>query len=201
MADPVGFDLDMTLIDSRPQILDAYSALAEETGTVIDLGQVSVRLGLKLEDELRHWFAPDAVPEAAAIYRRHYVELAAASVALPGARQTLARLQAAGVPVIIVTAKHALTVGVCLRAAGLSAAQVFSYVHGPEKAEVLRRNSASAYVGDTPDDMHAASSAGAIGIGVTTGSYSESQLRRAGASIVLASLEDFPHTTFTGSTE
>ncbi len=29
---PAAFDLDMTLIDSRPQVLAAYRSLAEQTG-------------------------------------------------------------------------------------------------------------------------------------------------------------------------
>ncbi|MBV9096100.1 MAG: HAD family hydrolase, partial [Streptosporangiaceae bacterium] len=37
MAATVGFDLDMTLIDSRPAILAAFAELARETATPIDL--------------------------------------------------------------------------------------------------------------------------------------------------------------------
>ena len=49
---PVGFDLDMTLIDSRSAILASFAGLAEDTGTAIDLAAVDSRLGIKLEDEL-----------------------------------------------------------------------------------------------------------------------------------------------------
>jgi hypothetical protein len=34
---PVGFDLDLTLIDSRPQILASFRALSDETGAAIDV--------------------------------------------------------------------------------------------------------------------------------------------------------------------
>ena len=42
---PVGFDLDMTLIDSRPAILASFAGLARDTATVIDLAAVDRRLG------------------------------------------------------------------------------------------------------------------------------------------------------------
>ncbi|NUV50253.1 HAD family hydrolase, partial [Streptomyces sp. CAI-78] len=41
----VGFDLDMTLIDSRPGIGAAYRVLAAETGVPIDVDLVVSRLG------------------------------------------------------------------------------------------------------------------------------------------------------------
>ena len=62
---PVGFDLDMTLIDSRPAILASFAALAEDTGTAIDLAAVDSRLGIKLEDELVFWYPPDQRAAAA----------------------------------------------------------------------------------------------------------------------------------------
>ena len=42
---PVGFDLDMTLIDSRPATLASFAALAEDTGTAIDLMAVDRHSG------------------------------------------------------------------------------------------------------------------------------------------------------------
>ena len=42
---PVGFDLDLTLIDSRPAILASFGQVARETGTAIDLAAVDRRLG------------------------------------------------------------------------------------------------------------------------------------------------------------
>jgi phosphoglycolate phosphatase-like HAD superfamily hydrolase len=64
---PVGFDLDMTLIDSRPQILASFRVLAAETGVAIDAAVVAGRLGLKLEDELGNWFPLPAIPAATSL--------------------------------------------------------------------------------------------------------------------------------------
>jgi len=190
---PVGFDLDMTLIDSRSAILASFAELGRDTATTIDLEAVDQRLGIKLEDELAFWYPPDRRAAAAAIYRRHYVRLAGhMTTALPGAHEALAAVRAAGERAVIITAKHAISVEPSLRAVGLEADEVFTFVHGPEKAAVLSRISAAAYVGDSPPDMAAAAQAGVRAVGVPTGSFSADDLTRAGAEVVLGSLTDFP---------
>jgi phosphoglycolate phosphatase-like HAD superfamily hydrolase len=189
----VGFDLDMTLIDSRRGILASFAELARETATAIDLEQVDRRLGIKLEDEVAFWFPPGERTAAAEIYRKHYVRLAPGfTTALPGAPEALAAVRAAGERVVIITAKHPVSVEPSLRAAGLAADELFTFVHGPEKAAVLRRLEAAAYVGDTPPDMAAAVQAGTRAVGVATGSFTAADLARAGAGVVLDSLKQFP---------
>ena len=85
-AGPVGFDLDLTLIDSRSAILAAWVAVAAETGVHIGLDDVDARLGIKLEDEVAYWFPAAEQVSAAACYRRHYLKLAASlTTLLPGA--------------------------------------------------------------------------------------------------------------------
>ena len=190
---PVGFDLDMTLVDSRSGILASFARLGRDTGTAIDLDAVDRRLGIKLEDELAFWYPPDQQAAAAAIYRRHYVRLAEQmTTVLPGAHEALAAVRAAGQRVVIITAKHMISVAPSLRAVGLEADEVFTFVHGPEKAAVLNRIDAAAYVGDSPPDMAAAVEAGVRAVGVATGSFSRDDLAQAGADVVLDSLTGFP---------
>jgi phosphoglycolate phosphatase len=193
LSGPVGFDLDMTLIDSRPAILASFAELARETATAIDLAAVDSRLGIKLEDEVAYWFPPQDRAAACEGYRRHYLRLAERmTTVLPGAQEALAAVRAAGERVVIITAKHPVSVGPSLRAAGLSADELFTLVHGPEKAAVLRSLNAAAYVGDSPPDMAAAVAAGARAVGVPTGSFTSQELQAAGAEVVLGSLADFP---------
>jgi phosphoglycolate phosphatase len=183
----------MTLIDSRPAIMAAFAELALETGTGIDLTAVDSRLGIKLEDEVAYWFPAGQQAAAVAGYRRHYARLAAERTsALPGAREALAAVRAAGERVVIITAKHPVSVGPSLEAAGLTADELFTHVHGPEKAAVLRELAATAYVGDSPPDMAAAAAAGVRAVGVSTGSFGERALYEAGADVVLDSLTGFP---------
>jgi phosphoglycolate phosphatase len=139
------------------------------------------------------WFPADQRPAVAEAYRRHYVRLAERlTTVLPGAREALAAVRAAGQRVVIITAKHPVSVEPSLRGTGLFADEVFTLVHGPEKAAVLRRLNAAAYVGDSPPDMAAAVAAGARAVGVPTGSFTGHQLTDAGADVVLDSLADFP---------
>ncbi|HXW47393.1 MAG TPA: HAD hydrolase-like protein [Streptosporangiaceae bacterium] len=192
-AGPVGFDLDMTLIDSRPAIMAAWQAVAAETGVRIDLAEVDTRMGIKLEDEVAFWFAETEHASAAAAYRRHYVALAPALTGLlPGAAEALAAVRQAGERAVIITAKHAVSVQPSLASVDLVPDEVFTHVHGPEKAAVLARLAAAAYVGDTPADMAAARDAGAVAVGVATGSFPAAELRASGADVVLGSLLGFP---------
>jgi phosphoglycolate phosphatase len=193
LAGPVGFDLDLTLINSRPAIMAAWTAVAEELDVSIDLDEVDRRMGIKLEDEVAYWFPEPDQGEAAASYRRHYVRLAPElTFPLPGAAEALASVRDAGERAVVVTAKHPVSVEPSLAAAGLQPDEVFAHVHGAEKAAVLTRLGAAVYVGDTPADMAAGLAGGATAVGVPTGSFGAADLAGAGASVVLGSLAEFP---------
>ena len=190
---PVGFDLDLTLIDSRLAIMRSWQAVSAETGVPIDLAEVDTRMGIKLEDETAFWFPPAEQSAAADCYRRHYLVLAPdLTTLLPGAAQAVAAVRAAGERAVIITAKHPVSVQPSLAAVQLQADEVFTHVHGPEKSAVLVSVGAAVYVGDSPPDMAAARQAGVAAVGVTTGSFPAAELRRAGADVTLASLADFP---------
>lgn len=192
-AGPVGFDLDLTLIDSQAAILAAWAGVAGETGARIDLDSVTRRLGIKLEDEAAFWFPAGKRDEAADIYRRHYVGLAPElTTPLPGAAEALDAVRQAGERAIIITAKHPISVGPSLIAAGLEPDDLYTHVYGPEKAVVLIQVGAAVYVGDAPADMAAAAEAGVHAVGVATGSFSAADLQAAGAEVVLDSLREFP---------
>jgi len=190
---PVGFDLDMTLIDSQRAILSSFAAVAADTGVAIDPVGVRSRLGIKLEAELAHWFPPEKVDEAVRIYRAHYLTLLQPMTRLlPGAAETLAAVRAAGAKAVVITAKAELPARLSLESVGLAPDEVIADAHGPEKAVVLKELGAAVYVGDTPADMAAAAMAGAHAVGVATGSFGPAELRAAGAADVLASLTEFP---------
>jgi len=185
---PVGFDLDMTLIDSRRAILASFAGVAADTGVAIDPASVTSRLGIKLEAELAHWFPPTEITGAVGLYRGHYLRLAGPLTSvLPGAAEALAAVRAAGARAVVITAKYELTARLSLEGVGLSADELFADAHGPEKGAVLKAIGAGVYIGDTPADM-----AGARAVGVATGSFTAAELRAAGAADVLSSLADFP---------
>jgi phosphoglycolate phosphatase len=180
---PVGFDLDMTLIDSRAAIMASFAGVAADTGVVIDPAGVDSRLGIKLQD----------IEDAVRIYRSYYLRLLAPlTTRLPGAAEAIAAVRGAGARAVVITAKPELTARLSLDSVGLDPDELFGDAHGPEKAAVLTGLGAAVYVGDTPADMLAAVAAKVRGVGVATGSFSASELRAAGAAHVLHSLDGFP---------
>jgi phosphoglycolate phosphatase len=189
----VGFDLDMTLIDSRPGIAATYRALVAETGVFIDVDAAVGRLGPPLDDELSRWYPPEQVPAAVARYRALYPHHAIApTVLLPGAADAVAAVHRLGGRVVVVTAKRADLARLHLAHLGLTVAGVAGLAWRDGKARELRAAGAIGYVGDHVADMAAALAAGIPGIGVTTGPCSAADLRAAGASLVLPDLIGFP---------
>jgi phosphoglycolate phosphatase len=193
-APVVGFDLDMTLLDTRPGIRLSMNALSAETGVPIDADVVIGRLGPKLEDELGNWFPIEDVPAMCTRYRDHYYELCVdgGTLLLPGARESVEAVHALGGVVLAVTAKAELHSKRCLDEVGLHADVIIGHVHGDEKRDALIEHNATAYVGDTIADVRAAVGARVHAIGVATGMHSVEELTAAGATVVMRSLEEFP---------
>ncbi|MEU1073383.1 MULTISPECIES: HAD family hydrolase [unclassified Streptomyces] len=188
----VGFDLDMTLIDSRPGIHACYTRLAEDTHTPIDADAAVSRLGPPLEWELSHWFPEDRVPEMAARYRELYPTYAIAPThALPGAADAIRAVQELGGRAIVVTAKNRPQAALHLTHLGLEPDELIGGLWAEAKAEALRAHGASVYVGDHTGDVRGAHAAGALSVAVPTGPIGTRELREAGADVVLADLTEF----------
>ena len=188
----VGFDLDMTLVDSRPGIAATLRALSSETGRAIDEQVVVSRLGPTLEDELATWFPSSEVRPAADRYRELYVDLGVPGTAvLPGAIAAVTTVRRLGGRVVVITAKHEPNAYACLAHVGLDVDAVYGHRFGAAKSETLVAVHADVYVGDTPHDLAAACDAGAVAVGVTTGPHDATELSGAGADVVLPSLVGF----------
>ncbi|MEU3300380.1 MULTISPECIES: HAD family hydrolase [unclassified Streptomyces] len=189
----VGFDLDMTLIDSRPGIRAAYQALSAETGVRIDADLAVTRLGPPLEQELAHWFPDDRIQEVADRYRELYPAYAIPPTpAMPGAREAIAAVHALGGRAVVVTAKHEPNAKMHLVHLGLEPDEVIGWLWAEAKAEALREHDARVYVGDHIGDVRGARTAGALSVAVPTGPCDERELREAGADVVLPDLTAFP---------
>lgn len=133
-----GFDLDMTLIDSRPGIKTVYDELSRQTGVPIDSSLVVSRLGPPLETELANWFPERQVDEMADRYRALYPELALPLIApLPGAVDAIAATRELGRSIVI-TAKNSHNARLHVESLGFGAEDVYGDVWKSGKAEVLR---------------------------------------------------------------
>ncbi|AKG44589.1 HAD family hydrolase [Streptomyces xiamenensis] len=193
MALTVGFDLDMTLIDSRPGIRATYEKLSAETGVAIDAALAVTRLGPPLEEELAYWFPAGRVPEMADRYRAMYPEYAIhGTPALPGAAEAIAAVHARGGRAIVVTAKYQPNAKLHLDRLGLRPDALIGSLWAEEKATALREHGATVYVGDHIGDVRGAAAAGAHSVAVATGPYDAAALTEAGAGTVLPDLTHFP---------
>ncbi|MGW9207679.1 ATP-dependent sacrificial sulfur transferase LarE [Embleya sp. NPDC055664] len=189
----VGFDLDMTLVDSRPGIGAAWSVLAAETGAAIDIPLIVSRLGPPLEIEVANWFPADEVSAVAARYREIYPHHAVHGTdVLPGAREALAAVHRHGGRTMVVTGKHEPNARLHLDHLDLAVDHLVGDLWGEQKGVALRASGAGVYVGDHLGDLIGARAAGAIAVGVATGPISAEELRAAGADVVLPDLTRFP---------
>ncbi|MFJ4711512.1 HAD family hydrolase [Streptomyces sp. NPDC088785] len=189
----VGFDLDMTLIDSRPGIRATWVALAERTGTYIDADLVVTRLGPPLTDEMANWFPAERIPAMTDLYREMYPTYGIEpTLPMAGVHETMAAVHAAGGRAIVVTAKYEPNAKLHLAHLGIDADAVVGDLWAEGKGEALRTHGASVYVGDHVGDVRGARTARALSVAVPTGPCDADELRAAGADVILADLTAFP---------
>ncbi|MFE9960367.1 HAD family hydrolase [Micromonospora sp. NPDC005299] len=189
----VGFDLDMTLVDSRPGIAAAFRALTARTGVPVDAELAVSRLGPPLRTEIAHWFPPERVEEAVTAYRELYPAYAITpALPMPGAEAAIAAVHARGGRVMVVTAKMGRLAKLHLDHLGLAVDELAGDLFAEQKGTALGEHGATLYVGDHVADMAAAQAAGIPGVGVATGPCSREELSAAGAHVVLDDLAGFP---------
>jgi len=188
----VGFDLDLTLVDSADGIVATYLAMARRLGRTVDAESVRATIGIPLEASCA-LLVPGQDAEAVRIYRELYPSLGVAGpLLLPGARAALDAVRALGDRVGLVTAKIESAARLLLDHVDLAVDIIAANRYAEEKGRALVELGAWAHVGDHPGDVIGARTAGIFAVGVTTGSHDADALRAAGADVVLASLEELP---------
>jgi uncharacterized protein len=189
----VGFDLDMTLIDSRPGIKAVWDLLAAESGVAIDTDLVVSRLGPPLQVEMANWFAPEQVEPMVTRYRELYPAYAITGTdPLPGVADALTAVRRQRGRSIVVSAKYERSVRAHVEHLGLDVDEAIGDLHGEGKAAALVEHGATIYVGDHTSDVDGARAAGALAVSVATGPFTAAELRAYGADVVLAGLGEFP---------
>ncbi|GGK35689.1 HAD family hydrolase [Nocardia camponoti] len=188
----VGFDLDMTLIDSRPGVAVAIDTLAAEFDLPMDGSRFAEHLGPPLATLLGDAGAPDdLIAILVTRYRELYPDVIARIPALPGATESIDAVRADG-RALVVTGKFEPHARLHVDHLGWTVDHLAGDLWSTGKGDVLRAQHADVFVGDHAGDMQGAKAAGAYAVGVITGPHDEATLRAAGADVVLPGLTDFP---------
>jgi phosphoglycolate phosphatase-like HAD superfamily hydrolase len=189
----VGFDLDLTLIDTAAGVRDVLLVLGTELGVDFPVGEMTARLGPPLDHLLAPHLPPEQVGPAGDRFRALYPDHAITTVpVLPGAHEAFAAVRSHGGRVLVVTGKYGPNAQLHLDHLGLEADLLESWVWGVGKAAVLRREGALAYVGDHVHDVEGARAAGVLSVSVLTGGCTRAELEEAGTDVVLDDLTAFP---------
>jgi HAD superfamily hydrolase (TIGR01509 family) len=202
--DAIVFDLDGTLVDTVEARIEAWQAAFAERGISVDRDRLEPMIGMdgrRLAAEvLGDGEAADEVDRRAGAL---FDERNRDPRPLPGALGLLGRLDAAGLTWAIATSSRAEQVAASVAALELDhpprivdGSTVEHAKPAPDlllqAARELGVDPARAwYVGDSTWDMRAALAAGMLPIAVTAGAaVGEAELRSAGASIVIGTLDE-----------
>ncbi|WP_103962832.1 HAD family hydrolase [Nonomuraea solani] len=192
MTTSVGFDLDMTLADTRAGIAAVYDELAVRLGVPFDSAAIVRRLGPPLEMELANWLPAEEVAAAADLYREIYPAMGVpVHTAMRGAHDAIDVVRRGGGRVIVVTGKNVRDARGTVESLGLAVDEVVGSLFGAAKGSALARFGAAAYVGDHVADIEAARAGGAVSVTVATGPYTVGELRDHGADVALGDLTEF----------
>jgi phosphoglycolate phosphatase len=201
--DAVLFDWDGTLLDSLPSLYRANVAVMAAFGLPFDEGHY--RRGFAADWRLMYQnlgVTEDRLDEANRVWNDAF-DGGHDALLLPGARDALDRLQAAGRPLGLVTAGHREIVAPQLerhRLSGTFSVVVYGDdlpVHKPDprplrhalaRLGLAGRPDRSAYLGDTRDDVRMARAAGVYAVGIASLLGDPDDLRAAGAHAVASSV-------------
>jgi phosphoglycolate phosphatase-like HAD superfamily hydrolase len=189
----VGFDLDMTLIDTSAGFVATIDALAAELGVQIPSAELAGRIGPPLDQLLAPYVPETAIVAATDRFRVLYPDHAVHRTPhLAGAPQALAAVRRHHGRVVLVTGKFTANAQLHVDHLGLDVDVVAGLVWGEAKSAVLRQEGASIYVGDHVHDVAGALAAGAVSVSVLTGGSTREELVAAGTHVVLDDLTSFP---------
>ncbi len=204
--DLVVFDWDGTLSDSPAAIVRAIQDAAADLGLPVpDDATASHVIGLGLHEALARAvpdLPPARVAEYSARYRVHYLAREDQLTLFPGARELIAALRGAGVPLAIATGKSRHGLQRALRQVGLAdafeATRCADQTHPKPHpamlleltAELMVEPARTLMVGDTTHDLQMAAAAGTASVGLTQGAHPSEALAACAPTMLFDSLAD-----------
>lgn len=188
----VGFDLDMTLVDSAEGITDALVKVFADHGVEVSRDDVRNTIGLPLDMVFPMWLPDESYEQLLDEYRDHYGKFGIPkSVLLPGARDAIDAVHDHGGEVIVVSAKKKDFVDRVIDVVQIPVDRTYGYLFAEHKGEVLRQESARIYVGDHEGDIRAARAAEALSFIVTSGPMTRDELVEHDPDVIAESLIEF----------
>ncbi|MBO4687475.1 MAG: HAD-IA family hydrolase [Clostridiales bacterium] len=202
------FDLDGTLTDSGPGIMNGFAYAVEKMGgQVTDKTSFCRFVGPPLRDSFEKdlGYKGDDTDKAIAFYRDYYFNQGGAleNTVYPGIEMLLSELKTAGKTLVVATSKNVRGTTLVLEHFGLN--KYFDFVatsndtDRKNKSDVIRYAIESygitdlgciVMVGDRENDVSAANEVGIDSIGVLYGYGDLEELTKAGATYIAATPED-----------
>jgi phosphoglycolate phosphatase len=187
----VVFDLDGTLVDSLPDIINSFRYGFAALGLPVpDAEAVRAEIGQPLEAMYASFAPAEQVAALCACYREHYVEhFTDQTRPYPGVTELLAQLREAGFKTAVATTKQSWMATRLLTALGLAALidhiqGTDGFPHKPAPDVILRALTAVGgeglwMVGDTVTDIAAGKAAGLKTYAVSWGTHDAATLASA----------------------
>jgi pyrophosphatase PpaX len=192
------FDLDGTLADSLPIILQSSRLALAELGREASDARIISLIGMPLLETGELLLGPGQGELYRDCYHKHFTSLDTGCLtAFPGLAELLARLQAAGGKLACVTSKRQQPAEISLTRIGLLpyfpvlVSAENTERHKPDAAPALTalhllgaQGEKAVFIGDSIFDIGCANNAGLLSCGVTWGAGTEAELREAGAAYI-----------------
>ena len=165
----IGFDLDMTLVNSSEAIV--FSAISAIRSFVpqanIDEMEIRREIGLPIKDLITRYVGSLNSNDAYENYKKFYInEGLGLSSEIDGAKSTVIEMQLKGYSTCVITAKDQNVAELQLRHLGFPSIKVFGNCFGSDKTRAMLAFECTHYVGDHYHDYLAAIEAQVAFVGV-----------------------------------
>jgi len=189
----IGFDLDLTLVDSTKAICTTASTVISSflPDLQISIEEIEATVGLPMEESLGRWVGLEKSTEAYELYKQMYASTGLAmTTEIPGAVSTIKNLLSLGFQVCVITAKDQNIAELQLAHLGFPKLTVFGNCFGHDKTTAMLKFNCLYYIGDHYQDFLAAKAANVKFIGVGSNHKHHLKERLPNEVLVLAELSE-----------
>jgi phosphoglycolate phosphatase len=190
MKASIGFDLDMTLVDSNLGLIKTLGHLFPKKSEINEERFIQKISGLPLKEILGIFVCEDEIVNAEKAFMEFYPSIGIRNSRIyPGAVKALTCVKDAGYEPIIVSAKSPDNLTKMISFFDLPVSIAIGGVHGLGKTQALIENHACLYVGDQESDVASAHRAGIPALKILS---PDKDSKFTHAEWTLGCIEDFP---------